>query len=250
MDKKSKKVSELDPNKMPRHIAIILDGNGRWAKKRLLPRQLGHRAGIQALRRTVEAVDELGIPILTVFAFSTENWKRPLDEVQYLMSLLLEFVDSELRDLHKNNVKVNLLGNITQLAPLIQEKLIKATELTINNKGLILNICINYGGRAEILQATRKIAVDVRDGKLDPEQIDEGLFNSRLYTVGISDPDLLIRTAGEMRLSNFLLWQIAYAEIWVTDVFWPDFNKSILLKAISDYQKRDRRFGALSKDDS
>lgn len=243
MARKKQSAGLVDPEKIPNHVAIIMDGNGRWANRRFMPRQAGHRAGIEALRRVLEAAEEFGIPVLTVYAFSTENWKRPQDEVNNLMDLLLEYLVNELQTLHEKNVKIRILGDRSGLSPAIRRELDKACQQTENNSKLILNIALNYGGRSEILMATRRIAEDVKAGRIVAEAINEELFNSYLYTAGLGEPDLLIRTAGEMRISNFLLWQIAYSEIWITDVLWPDFNRDVMLEAILAYQKRDRKFG-------
>jgi len=234
-----------DKERLPKHIAIIMDGNGRWAKKRHLPRQAGHKAGITALKRTIEAIIELGIPVLTVYAFSTENWKRPAEEVNHLMNLLRENLHNELSDLHQNNIKLNILGDLKGLPSGLREELLEACETTAGNTGLILNIALNYGGRSEIVRAAKEIARQVKDGDVSIDEIDEATFGANLYTKGLPEPDLLIRTAGEMRISKFLLWQIAYTEICVTDVLWPDFNSDVIIEAIEDYLKRDRKFGAV-----
>lgn len=238
-----KTTSSYAKDRLPKHVAIIMDGNGRWANKRLLPRQVGHKAGIEALKRTIEAVIDLEIQVLTVYAFSTENWKRPDEEVNYLMNLLLEYLTSELSSLHEQNVKLRIIGDGEAFSPRIQEKLKAACELTANNSALLLNIALNYGGRMEIVTAARKIAEKVARKELRVEDINEEQFAKELFAEGVPDPDLLIRTAGEMRVSNFLLWQIAYSEIWITDVLWPDFNGDILVQAIEDYSKRNRKFG-------
>lgn len=235
--------------KLPRHIAIIMDGNGRWAKKRLMPRTMGHRAGMTALKRVVKSCAEIGIPYLTVFAFSTENWRRPFEEVDYLMDLLVEYLSRELSELHENNVKINILGDVGILPERCKVEMDRAVKTTAANTGLVFNIALNYGGRHEILTTVKKLAAGVAAGQIDIEDITEDFFAGQLFTAGIPDPDLLIRTAGELRISNFLLWQIAYSEIWVTDRLWPDFRKEDLLAAISDYQRRDRRYGGLSKQD-
>ncbi|SHG57209.1 Undecaprenyl pyrophosphate synthetase [Thermosyntropha lipolytica DSM 11003] len=233
------------PDKIPYHIAIIMDGNGRWAKKRLMPRTMGHRAGMAALKRVVKACVKFNIPILTVYAFSTENWKRPGEEVDYLMKLLVEFVNKELAELHEQNIRINVLGDYLQLPFECQMAIKKALHLTAGNSGMIFNIALNYGARLEIIKAVREIGRLVKEGKISPEDIDERLFADFLFTRGMPDPDLVIRTAGEMRVSNFLLWQIAYSEIWITDKLWPDFTEEDLLKAIDDYSRRERRFGGL-----
>ncbi|ADI01769.1 MULTISPECIES: isoprenyl transferase [Syntrophothermus] len=238
---------ELDFTRIPQHIAIIMDGNGRWARKRLRPRSFGHRAGMESLKRTVEACSELGVHILTVYAFSTENWKRPAEEVSALMNLLLEYLNRELENLHEKNVCITIIGITDQLDPAIQRELQRAVELTAGNDGLILNIGLNYGARAELVMAARRLAERVRDGEIDVADISEEMMSSYLCTSHLPDPDLLIRTGGEMRLSNFLLWQAAYAELWFTDTLWPDFTKDDLVKAIIDYQRRDRRFGTIKE---
>ncbi|MEN6460484.1 MAG: isoprenyl transferase [Syntrophomonas sp.] len=236
----------LDAKKMPRHIAIIMDGNGRWAKKRLLPRTMGHRAGMAALRKTVETCSNMGIPVLTVFAFSTENWKRPFEEVDYLMKLLIEFLNKEIAELHQENVRIRLLGNYELLPAECQVEIKRALELTGNNTGMVFNIAVNYGARSEIIRGVRNVAEKLLDHDISLDDINEQLFSSYLYTAGLPDPDLLIRTAGEKRISNFLLWQIAYSELWVTDTLWPDFDRHHLIEAIYEYQQRNRKFGGLS----
>ncbi|HCF50307.1 MAG TPA: isoprenyl transferase [Syntrophomonas sp.] len=226
-----------------------MDGNGRWAKKRLMPRTMGHRAGMSALKRLVKSMGELNIPYLTVFAFSTENWRRPTEEVDYLMNLLVEYLFKELQELHENNVKINILGDYRLLPPRCRLELEEALKKTRNNDGLTFSIALNYGARHEILAAVKKAAALVAGGKMSADAIDEGFFSSLLSTADLPDPDLLIRTAGEMRISNFLLWQIAYTEIWVTQRLWPDFSQQDLLQAIADFKNRDRRFGGLSRQD-
>lgn len=243
-----KKNSSLkDSNNLPCHVAIIMDGNGRWAKRRLMPRTMGHRAGMAALKRVVKACDELKISILTVYAFSTENWKRPENEVQYLMKLLVEFLHKELAELHENQVRINIIGDYTVLNQECQDEIKQALLKTRENQGLVFNIALNYGSRTEITDAVKKLVGKVINGEISPESITEDSIAKLLYTAGLPDPDLLIRTAGEMRLSNFLLWQLAYTEIWVTECLWPDFSREDFIRAISEYQQRDRRFGALSK---
>jgi len=229
----------------PRHVAIIMDGNGRWAVQRGLPRTEGHRAGVEALRGVVKAAPELGIKILTCYAFSTENWKRPKDEVDTLMNLLLEYCRLEAETLNRNGVRINAIGRIHELPAAQQQEIARAVALTRNNDRLILNLAVNYGGQAELVDAFRSLAAEVKAGGLEPDAIDAEAVRRHLYTAGLPDPDLVIRTAGEMRLSNFLLWQSAYAEIWVTDVYWPDFTREHLEQALRDYARRERRFGAL-----
>jgi len=226
---------------VPAHVAIIMDGNGRWAQSRGLPRLAGHRAGAQNLRRIVESSVKLGIEVLTVFAFSTENWGRPSNEVHGLMRLVDHVIDTETEELHRNGVRVCHLGNISQLDESLQRKIRWVTDLTRDNKRMILNVALNYGGRAEIVSAVRRI---IRDG-VAAEDVDESLFSSYLQSAGLPDPDLIIRTAGEMRLSNFLLWQAAYAEYYSTPTYWPDFDEEELRRALAAYESRQRRFGRL-----
>jgi len=233
--------SSLDLVKVPRHIGIIMDGNGRWAQKRNLPRLAGHRAGAENIRRIVKACVELGIEVLTLFAFSTENWQRPQSEVRGLMLLVNHVIENETEELHHNGVCVRHIGDISRLDEALQRKIRWATELTGNNKRLIINMALNYGGRAEIVSAVRQI---IQNG-IPPEQVDETLFGSYLQSAGLPDPDLIIRTAGEMRLSNFLVWQAAYAEYYSTPTYWPDFDEEELRTALAAYARRQRRFGRL-----
>jgi undecaprenyl diphosphate synthase len=227
------------PDRIPYHIAIIMDGNGRWAKSRGLPRLAGHRAGVENLRRILRACSEFGIKILTLYAFSTENWGRPEAEVRGLLNILETVIDRELKQLHSNGVQLRHLGELDGLSEMLQNKVRQAVDLTRNNDQLILNIAFNYGGRQDLLQAIRRI---VQDG-VPPDQINETLMDYYLYTAGQPDPDLVIRTAGEMRLSNFLLWQASYAEYYATPTFWPDFDRDELLKALVYFARRERRFG-------
>jgi undecaprenyl diphosphate synthase len=232
---------ELVPDRVPRHVAIIMDGNGRWAGERRLPRVEGHRAGIDAVRDVVETSARLGLEVLTLYAFSVENWKRPASEVGTLMALLKRYLRLELATLVDNDIRFHVIGRADELAPDILRELRAAEERTSANSGMQFNVALNYGGRTEIVDAARRaIGAGIR-----PERLDEQRFASFLYTAGQPDPDLLIRTSGEMRVSNFLLWQIAYAEIWVTETFWPDFRRRHLLEAIVAYQKRDRRYGGI-----
>src|SRR4249919_1686681 len=233
---------QVNFDRLPRHVAVIMDGNGRWAAQRHLPRVEGHRAGIDSVRDIVEGSARLGIKVLTLYAFSVENWKRPPAEVSTLMLLLKRYLRSELNTLLRNNIKFRVVGRMEDLAPDVQRELRDAEERTAGNGGMQFNIALNYGGRAEIVEAARRMLVE----QLPPDQLDEARFSSYLYTAGKPDPDLLIRTSGEMRVSNFLLWQIAYAEIWVTDALWPDFRARHLLEAVLDYQKRERRYGAIA----
>ena len=230
-------------DQLPAHVAIIMDGNGRWAAQRHLPRVEGHRSGIESVRETVEGSARLGIKVLTLYAFSVENWKRPAAEVSTLMMLLKRYLRSELNTLLRNDIRFKVVGRVEDLAPDVQRELRDAEARTAGNGGMQFNIALNYGGRAEIVEAARRIAAE----GVPPDQIDEQRFASYLYTAGQPDPDLLIRTSGEMRVSNFLLWQIAYAEIWVTDTLWPDFRQRHLLEAIVAYQKRDRRYGGINQ---
>ncbi|KAB2954679.1 isoprenyl transferase [Heliorestis acidaminivorans] len=238
-------MKQIDSQRLPRHIAIIMDGNGRWANRRGLPRAAGHRAGVESLRRVLETCEDLRIGVLTVYAFSTENWKRPADEVSALMDLLVEYLQRELDDLHQKGVRVSTIGLISDLPERPRKELEKAIQKTSKNDKMVLNVALNYGGRLEIVEAVKKIATDVSNGRMKAEEIDENLFEQYLYTAGMVDPDLLIRPSGELRLSNFLLWQSAYTEIWVTPTLWPDFGRIELMQAIIDFQKRDRRFGGV-----
>jgi undecaprenyl diphosphate synthase len=234
---------QVDFERLPAHIAVIMDGNGRWAAQRHLPRVEGHRAGIESVRETVEGSARLGIRVLTLYAFSVENWKRPPMEVSTLMMLLKRYLRSELNTLLRNNIRFKVIGRIEDLARDVQGELRDAEAKTASNAGMQFNIALNYGGRAEIVEAARRMMAD----GVAADQVDEPRFSSYLYTAGQPDPDLLIRTSGEMRVSNFLLWQIAYAEIWVTDTLWPDFRQKHLLEAIVAYQKRDRRYGGINQ---
>jgi undecaprenyl diphosphate synthase len=228
----------------PAHVAIIMDGNGRWAKARGLPRIAGHRRGAEAVRRTVKAAAEFGIGYLTLFGFSSENWKRPVDEVDDLMGLLRHYIRAEIAELHAKGVRVRIIGDRTRLAPDIVSLIDNAEKLTGGNGGLTLTIALSYGARAEIAAAARAIATAVRAGTLAPEQVDEALFERHLLTAGMPDPDLVIRTSGEQRMSNFLLWQTAYAELVFTATLWPDFGEADLEKALREYHGRERRYGA------
>ncbi|NYE58530.1 isoprenyl transferase [Carboxydothermus ferrireducens] len=239
-------ISDLDFRKMPRHIAIIMDGNGRWAKKRGMPRYFGHRAGVETVRRVVKFCAKLNVPYLTLYAFSTENWRRPQEEVNVLMNLLVEYIEKETDELNREGVRLTVIGEISELPEKARIALAQGIEKTCHNNRLNLILALNYGGRREIVEAARKIAYEIKNGKLSPEQIDEKVFANYLYTKEFPDPDLLIRPSGEIRISNFLLWQIAYSEIWLTDVLWPDFSEEHLLQAIKDYQKRERRFGGVN----
>ena len=236
----------LDGN-IPRHVAIIMDGNGRWATKRGLPRSAGHRAGMEALRDLITASSELGIEALTLYAFSTENWKRPRDEVGTLFSLVVEYFNREISELHENGVRIRVLGDMSRVPQKARAALMRAEDITHDNSGLKLNLAINYGARAELVRAAKALAEDVSNGGMAPDAIDEAAVSSRLYTSGQPDVDLLIRTGGEMRLSNFLLYQSAYAELLFTDTLFPDFDKAHYLDAIREFQGRSRRFGAIKQ---
>ena len=238
-------LQQIDQTALPEHIAIIMDGNGRWARKRGLPRVAGHRAGINAVREVIEGSAELGIKVLTLYAFSVENWKRPRSEVATLMQLLKEYLNRELDNIHKNNIRFGTIGRTDELDASVQKQLEKATIHTQNNTGMVFNVALNYGGRAEIVDAVNRL---LRNGGKEAAAnggISEDDFARYLYTAGQPDPDLLIRTSGELRVSNFLLWQIAYAEIWVTETLWPDFDRQHLYEAIVAFQKRERRYGGL-----
>ena len=238
--------AQIDFERLPRHIAIIMDGNGRWARCRNLPRVAGHRAGIAAVRDVVETAARLGCQVLTLYAFSVENWKRPRYEVDTLMALLREYLSKELRTLQENNIAFNVIGRMEELSRAVRRELSEGMEATRANSGLLFNIALSYGGRAEIVDACNRILSD-RSISFSAAPVDEAAFARYLYTAGQPDPDLLIRTSGELRISNFLLWQIAYAEIWVTETLWPDFRRRELLQAIVDYQKRERRYGRVSE---
>jgi undecaprenyl diphosphate synthase len=232
----------LDADRLPTHVAIIMDGNGRWAGRRHLPRVEGHRAGTRAVREVIETSARLGLKYITLYAFSVENWKRPPSEVSTLMALLKRYLRSELETLLTNNIRLNIIGRTHELSPDVQHELHVAMERTSRSTGTVLTIALNYGGRAEIVDAVR---MAIADG-LKPEDVDEARFASLLSTHGMPDPDLLIRTSGEMRVSNFLLWQIAYSEIYVTDTFWPDFRRTHLFEALLDFQRRERRYGGIA----
>ena len=239
-------VDAIDFDRLPRHVAIIMDGNGRWAKNRFLPRLEGHRAGVESVRSTVETAARLGLEALTVYAFSTENWKRPTDEVSGLMGLLKLYIRRELRTLQENNIRFGVVGGLDGLPKDVQDELRRGIGETARMTGLQFSLALNYSGRSEITDVVRRIAQEAKAGTLDPLAIDEATIEKHLFTAHLPEPDLLIRTSGELRVSNFLLWQIAYAEIWVTDVLWPDFRRRHLLQAIADFQKRERRYGGIT----
>jgi len=236
----------IDPARLPKHIAIIMDGNGRWAERRRLPRVAGHKAGIGPVRSTVETCARLGVKALTLYAFSVENWKRPRHEVETLWRLLRYYLRQELPELQKNDIRLQAIGRLDALPEPVRAELDAAVEATANNRGLLVNLAINYGGRAEIVDAVNAVLEMARlEGSLAELRMDEDLIATNLYTAACPDPDLLIRTSGEMRISNFLLWQIAYAELYVTETLWPDFTRTDLLEAVVAYQKRERRYGGL-----
>lgn len=239
--------NELDPDNIPTHVAIIMDGNGRWAQSRGLPRPVGHKHGAESVQNVVRTAGELGIKNLTLYAFSTENWNRPPLEIKALMGLLKSFLQSELKSITDNNVSLRCIGQKDRLPKEVRQVLDKAIAETADNDGLVLNLALSYGGRNEIVRAVRKITAACLEGQIAPEDIDEDTINDNLDTAGQPDPDLLIRTGGESRLSNFLLWQLSYAEIFITETLWPDFRKNEFIDAITDFQKRQRRFGKTSK---
>ena len=250
LDKKEAEIYlRLDPERLPKHIAIIMDGNGRWARKRHLPRVAGHRAGVTSVRYTVECASRIGIPSLTLYAFSEENWKRrPRTEVDFLMKLLSRYLKQEVPTLHKNNVRLQYIGRLHELPKSVQEKMEWAREETSRNTGMLLTLALNYSARSELVDAFQSmLRVATNNGGIEHLKIDEDLVSQHLYTSHLPDPDLVIRTSGEMRLSNFLLWQLAYAEIYVTSTLWPEFRGVHLLEGIAEYQKRDRRYGGLNE---
>ncbi|MBW4519680.1 MAG: isoprenyl transferase [Scytolyngbya sp. HA4215-MV1] len=237
--------TDLERGRLPKHVAVIMDGNGRWAKRQGLPRIMGHRRGVDALKDLLRCCRDWGVGALTAYAFSTENWGRPLEEVEFLMTLFERVLRQELREMMQEDVRINFVGNLGALPRSLQTEIDRAVTATQQNQGIQFTVATNYGGRQEILQACRAIASQVQAGQLEPDQIDESIFERHLYTAGICDPDLLIRTSGEMRLSNFLLWQMAYAELYITDTLWPDFDRTQFHQALVAYQQRDRRFGKL-----
>ena len=236
---------KLDPEKIPAHVAIVMDGNGRWAKKRFLPRIMGHRSGAESLRTTIKTCVEFGISYLTVYVFSTENWKRPATEVSFLMGFLKQLVLQELPELKSQGVKIQFLGELSALADDLQNNIRIAQDETAHNTILTLNMMVNYGSRNEILHACKAMVRDAKNGTLDEASVTESVFSSYLYTKTIPDPDILIRTGGDIRISNYLLWQIAYSELFFLDSLWPDFNRDTLIKVLQEFQNRERRFGAL-----
>lgn len=240
---KNNKNELIDKDKLPQHLAIIMDGNGRWANKKGLPRSVGHKEGAEAVKRIIANCLDINIPILTLFAFSTENWKRPKNEITYLLKLFERVLSKEKTNLIKKNIKINFIGRLNDLPNSLNKKMSELNESTKRNNKLILNIAINYGGRAEIVDAFKSIMLKIDEKKLNIEEINENTIRDNLYTHNLPDPDLLIRTASEMRISNFMIWQIAYTELWVTPVLWPDFDKNNLIEAIINFQKRVRKYG-------
>ncbi len=244
MSKKSK-YKNLEGVNLPRHVAIIMDGNGRWAKKRMMPRSFGHRAGVEALRDVITMSSDIGIEVLTLYAFSTENWARPQDEVGVLMDLLVEFLNKEIAELHENGVNIRFMGEVSRFPEKCRAAIDNAIKLTHENGGLVVNIALNYGGRHEIVRALKSIMQDFKAGKVNEDDIDEAIISDYLYTAGLPDPDLLIRTSGEMRLSNFMLYQSSYSELYIPDTLWPDFDDAEYEKALLEFSKRKRRYGKI-----
>ena len=246
IDKKNNDLSKrIDKKKVPEHVAIIMDGNGRWATKKGLPRSFGHNKGVNVLKEILRASKNLGCKVLTVYAFSTENWTRPTKEVDYLMNLFSEVLRSEIKEIHQESIKIKFIGDLTPFPETLKKIISTSESLTQNNNSFLLNVCVNYGGRQEIVKVAKELALKSYSGEIKPSDVNEELFNSELLTKGIKDPELLIRTSGEKRISNFLLWQLAYSEIYISDILWPDFNEFEFLKAIIDYQSRNRRFGGI-----
>ena len=246
IDKKKNDLSKrIDKQKVPEHVAIIMDGNGRWATNRGLPRSLGHHKGVSVLKEILKESKKLGCKVLTVYAFSTENWTRPEKEVDFLINLFSEVLRKEVDEIHQESIKIKFIGDLTPFPDTLKKVIYSSESLTKNNNNFLFNVCLNYGGRQEIVKVAKELAFKSYAGEIKPSEVDEKLFNSELLTRGIKDPELLIRTSGEKRISNFLLWQLAYSEIYISDVLWPDFNEFEFLKAIIDYQSRKRRFGGI-----
>jgi len=246
IDKKNNDLSKrIDKQKVPEHVAIIMDGNGRWATKQGLPRKYGHKKGVNVLKEILKASKKLGCKVLTVYAFSTENWTRPAKEVDFLINLFSDVLRNEIEAIHGESTKIKFIGDLTPFPETLKKIISSSESLTKNNNKFLLNVCVNYGGRQEIVKVTKELALKCSSGEINPCEVNEELFNSQLLTRGINDPELLIRTSGEKRISNFLLWQLAYSEIYISDVLWPDFNEFEFLKAIIDYQSRNRRFGGI-----
>ena len=235
----------IDKQKIPKHVAIIMDGNGRWATKKGLPRSFGHNKGVKVLKETIKVSKKLGCKILTVYAFSTENWSRPTKEVDFLINLFEKVIKKEIKEINQEGIKIKFVGDLSPFPDTLKSIFNSSEELTKNNKNFTLNVCVNYGGRQEIVKVVKELVLKSSSGEIKANEINEELFNEELLKQGINDPELLIRTSGEKRVSNFLLWQLAYSEIYISDVFWPDFNESEFIKAIIDYQSRNRRFGGI-----
>ena len=244
-DKINELLMKIDKQKLPKHIAIIMDGNGRWAIKRGLPRSFGHKSGVSVLKEILKASKKLGCKVLTVYAFSTENWTRPTKEVDFLINLFSEVLRNEIKEIHEESTKIKFIGDLSPFPETLKRIISSSESLTKNNDKFLLNVCVNYGGRQEIVKVAKELALKSSSGEIKPSEVNEELFNSELLTRGIKDPELLIRTSGEKRISNFLLWQLAYSEIYISEVLWPDFNEFEFLKAIIDYQSRNRRFGGI-----
>ena len=246
IDKNNNDLSKIiDKKKIPEHVAIIMDGNGRWATKQGLPRTYGHKRGVHVLKEILKASKKLGCKVLTVYAFSTENWSRPIKEVDFLINLFSEVLRNEIEEIHEESTKIKFIGDLTPFPETLKKRISNSESLTKNNNKFLLNVCVNYGGRQEIVKVAKELALKSSSGEIKPSEVNEELFNSELLKGGINDPELLIRTSGEKRISNFLLWQLAYSEIYISDVMWPDFNEFEFLKAIIDYQSRNRRFGGI-----
>jgi len=244
-DKMSDLLMKIDKQKLPKHVAIIMDGNWRWATKKGLPRSFGHKQGVSVLKKILKAAKNLGCKVITVYAFSTENWTRPTKEVDFLINLFSEVLRNEIDEIHEESTKIKFIGDLTPFPETLKEIIYSSESLTKNNNTFLLNVCVNYGGRQEIVKVAKELALKSFSGEIKPNEVNEELFNSELLTRGIKDPELLIRTGGEKRISNFLLWQLAYSEIYISEVMWPDFNEFEFLKAIIDYQSRNRRFGGI-----
>ena len=246
IDKKNNDLSKrIDKQKIPEHVAIIMDGNGRWATRKGLPRSFGHKHGVSVLKKILKAAKNLGCKVITVYAFSTENWTRPTKEVDFLINLFSEVLRNEIEEIHEESTKIKFIGDLSPFPETLKKIIFNSESLTKNNNKFLLNVCVNYGGRQEIVKVAKELALKSSSGEIKPSEVNEELFNSELLTRGIKDPELLIRTSGEKRISNFLLWQLAYSEIYISDVLWPDFNEFEFLKAIVDYQSRNRRFGGI-----
>jgi len=235
----------IDKQKVPEHVAIIMDGNGRWATRKGLPRSFGHKQGVSVLKAILKAAKNLGCQVITVYAFSTENWTRPTKEVDFLINLFSEVLRNEIDEIHQESIKIKFIGDLAPFPDNLKKLIYSSESLTKNNTNFLLNVCANYGGRQEIVKVAKELALKSFSGEIKPSEVNEALFNSELLTQGIKDPELLIRTSGEKRISNFLLWQLAYSEIYISDVLWPDFNEFEFLRAIIDYQSRNRRFGGI-----